>query len=87
MKSTNGAMTTSFEDSVDQLKGSFHDLTQLGSERVNDIKDRVINAKTVAVSKAEGFLAKTKAMIVENPLAAVGIAFGVGYVAMRVLRR
>ena len=35
----------------------------------------------------EGYLGKVKSQIKEHPLAAVGIAFGVGYLVMRIARR
>jgi hypothetical protein len=35
----------------------------------------------------EGYLGKIKNQIKEHPLAAVGIAFGVGYLVMRMARR
>ena len=35
---------------------------------------------------ADGVLARTRRMIVEHPFAAVGLAFGIAYVAMRIVR-
>lgn len=35
----------------------------------------------------EGYLGRAKAQIVKHPIAAVGVAFGVGYLVMRLARR
>jgi hypothetical protein len=38
-------------------------------------------------STPEGYLGKLENQIKAHPIAAVGIAFGIGYVAMRIFRR
>jgi len=35
----------------------------------------------------EGYLGRAKAQIVKHPIAAVGVAFGIGYLVMRIARR
>ncbi len=77
----------SLEDRIDSLKDSVRGLADVGSERVSDIKHKVVDAKDTAVSTVESYLGRAKFLIIANPLAAVGIAFGIGYVAMRIVRR
>lgn len=79
--------TESLEDRIDHLKDSVRNLADIGSERADDLKHKVVDAKDSAVSTVETYLGKAKFFIVANPLAAVGIAFGMGYVAMRIVRR
>jgi ElaB/YqjD/DUF883 family membrane-anchored ribosome-binding protein len=58
-----------------------------GSERVDHLKTRVIDAKDQAVSKGNMYLDRTSELIKANPIKAVGIAFGIGYIGMRLFRR
>ena len=77
----------SFEDRIDHLKDSVRGLADIGSERAGDLKHKVVYAKDTAVSTVESYLGQAKKLIIANPLASVGIAFGIGYVAMRIVRR
>lgn len=79
--------TTTFDDRADALKESVRGLADAGSDRANEIKSRVADAKDQVVLRANTYLARAKRIISANPLASVGIAFGVGYIAMRILRR
>ena len=76
-----------FEDQIDALKDSMRGLADLGSARAHEIKDRVVGATDGAVSSAETYLGKLTTLIKGHPLLAVGIAVGIGYLAMRIVRR
>lgn len=64
---------STIEDRFDSLKESV--LARLG-----DAKDAVVSGTRAGVSK-------TGSLIKEHPIAAIAIAFGIGYIAMRVMRR
>jgi len=65
---------------IDSLKDSVKDLVDAGTDKASALKDATVSG----VSK----LASQTARFVKNhPIAAVAIAFGVGYIAMRFIRR
>lgn len=73
--SKNG-LESALTDRLDQLKSTIHDI----GDRLGDVTDDV--------SQRGGALLKNVTrMIKQNPLAAVGIALGVGAFAMLLLRR
>ena len=76
-----------FEDRLDNLKQSLQGLVEFGGERAGAIKTRVISAKDSVVSGSSSAMRKLSGVIKDHPLAAVGIAFGIGYMAMRWVRR
>jgi ElaB/YqjD/DUF883 family membrane-anchored ribosome-binding protein len=55
-------------------------------EKVNSLKDRVIEAKTQVVDRGNAMLDKSTSLIKDHPIKSVAIAFGVGYLAMRLFR-
>jgi ElaB/YqjD/DUF883 family membrane-anchored ribosome-binding protein len=69
-------MNNGTDSSLDSIKNSVKELVHDGQEKVNAVKDRgnVMLDRFVEVIKA-------------NPLKSVGIAFGVGYLGMRLFRR
>ena len=73
--SKNSTVTT-FENRLDSLKESVRDLVDAGGERASAIRDTVISSTK-----------KTGSLIKQHPVIAIAIAFGVGYIAMRVMRR
>jgi ElaB/YqjD/DUF883 family membrane-anchored ribosome-binding protein len=76
---SNGA-TKSFDHAIGSLKSAAQELVDVGSGRIGAAKSQV-------VSTAQGLVMRARAAIVANPFAAVGIAFGIGYIAMRLMRR
>ena len=71
----NGTMAT-FEDRLDSLKESMRNLVDYGS----DIKDRVVDTSKTGISKMGS-------LIKDHPIIAIGVAFGLGYLTIRLLRR
>lgn len=69
-------IAASFEDRLDSLKESVRGLMDLSSAKLDDVKDY----SRQGVSKLGGF-------IKAHPITALGIAFGIGFIAMRVMRR
>jgi ElaB/YqjD/DUF883 family membrane-anchored ribosome-binding protein len=77
---TTGSLDNRLEDIKDSVKG-------LVDENRQKIKNRVIDAKQQVVTRGNMYVDRVTDMIKANPLKAVGIAFGVGYIGMRLFRR
>jgi len=75
------------DDKLGSLKDSVKGLVDQGQEKVDQIKHKVIDVKDQAVTRGNAILDRTTDFIRANPLKAVGIAFGVGYIGMRLFRR
>jgi hypothetical protein len=60
-----------FEDRLESLKDSVRELIDFGR-----VRDTVVSGTR-----------KTGSLIKEHPIAALAIAFGIGYIAMRLMRR
>lgn len=56
------------------------------SSKLDAAKDAVVEAKDTVIKQGGEYIASARKLITDNPLMAVGIAFGVGYVAMRIRR-
>jgi len=67
-------------DVKDRIKESAADAGGAIKHRLSDAKDVVVDAGGTA-------LATSRRLIRQHPLAAIGLAFGVGFVAMRLMRR
>jgi len=65
-----------FERRIDQMKDGMKHLVDAGADKAQSVR-----------SAASTKLDNVGKLIQAHPLAAVGIAFGAGYVAMRILRR
>ncbi len=72
--------TANLEERFDSIKENVKNLVDRGRGRVSEVKDQ-------AVSRGNDFLTRVTDLIRANPLKAVGIAFGVGYISMRLFRR
>ena len=79
--------TTSVEQRIDSLKENVRNLVDAGSERAGQIKDRAMGIKDTVVEEGEVALNRLTALIKAHPIAALGVAFSVGYVAIRMLRK
>lgn len=79
--------TSALEDRMGSLKDSVRNLVDAGNERAGQIKDRLMDAKDVAVDRGGAALNRVGVLIKEHPIAAIGIAFGIGYLTVRMLRR
>jgi len=79
--------TSELDDRMGNLKDSVRNLVDAGGERANQIKERLAGAKDVAFDKGSAALDRASALVKEHPIAAIGIAFGIGYLAVRMLRK
>ena len=82
----NGSANTS-SDKLGAIKDKVKGLVDQGEEKVDALKHKVIDVKDQAVTRGSAVLDKAETFIRANPLKAVGIAFGVGYIGMRLFRR
>jgi ElaB/YqjD/DUF883 family membrane-anchored ribosome-binding protein len=79
--------STHLEDRMGSLKESVRNLVDAGGERAGHIKERLYDAKDAAFDRGKEGLNRVAGLIKEHPIAAIGIAFGIGYIAVRMLRR
>ncbi len=79
--------SAALENRFDSLKASVRDLVDAGGERAGQLKNKAIDVKDSVVENGGIAIRKTGSFIKEHPIVAIGIAFGIGYLAMRLLRR
>ena len=72
---------------LDHLKDNVKNLVDQGHEKVDQLKSKVMDVKDEAVTRGNVALDRATDFIRANPMKAVGIAFGVGYIGMRLFRR
>jgi ElaB/YqjD/DUF883 family membrane-anchored ribosome-binding protein len=79
--------TGTLETKLDTLKESVRNLVDAGGERAGHIKTKAIDVKDQLVENGGAVLKKAGELIKAHPIAAIGIAFGVGYVTVRLLKK
>ena len=82
MGTSNGTYA-SFDDRLDTLSKNFGQVIA----HMTAMREHADEVKTTEVSGARATFAKAGKIIKSHPIAAVGIAFAVGYGVMRMLRR
>ena len=78
---------SAFEHRLDALKESVRSLVDAGGEQAGRLKDKAIDVKDSVVETGGAALSRLGSMIKQHPFAAIGVAFGVGYFTVRMLRR
>jgi ElaB/YqjD/DUF883 family membrane-anchored ribosome-binding protein len=78
---------SAIEGRIEGIKESVKGLVDKGEKRVDEIRSRVVEVKDEAVTRGNAVLDKAVSFIKANPMKSVGLAFGVGYFAMRLFRR
>lgn len=84
MDKNNGSMESNLDNKLESIKESVKGLVD---ENAQKIKSRVIDAKQQAMARGNAYVDRVTDVIKAHPLQAVGIAFGVGYIGMRLFRR
>ncbi len=69
------------------IKETVKGLVDQGHEKVDQIKSKVVDVKDQAVERGSMLLDRATDFVRAHPLKAVGVAFGIGYVGMRLFRR
>lgn len=82
-----GSASHTVEEKMDSLKETVKGLVDQGAQKVDQIKNKVVEAKDQAYTRGSDVLDRTTAMIKAHPIKAVAIAFGAGYIGMRLFRR
>ncbi|MBA3453330.1 MAG: hypothetical protein H0T42_09590 [Deltaproteobacteria bacterium] len=78
-----GGATTNTPDFA-QVKESVKTLVDHGGEAVNEIKSQISEVSTEARDKASAAYGELVKFVNEHPGKSVALAFGIGYVAMRI---
>lgn len=78
---------THSDDKIDHLKDTVKGFVEQGSQRVDAIKNKVVDVKDQAFTRGNDLVERMTDMVKAHPLKAVGIAFGAGYLGMRLFRR
>jgi ElaB/YqjD/DUF883 family membrane-anchored ribosome-binding protein len=73
---TTKSVANALDSQLDNLRNGVKHLVDAGSERAGDLKD-------IGMTQIDN-LGK---LVKKHPFAAIAIAFGVGYIAMRIVRR
>ena len=73
----------SVDNKLDSLKDSVRNLVDAGGEKAGQLKSKAIDVKDSVLENGKAGIEKTSSLVKEHPLAAIGIAFGVGYITMR----
>lgn len=74
-------------EKLDSLKDTVKGLVDQGAQTVDAIKHRAADIKDQAVEGGGAALDRMTDLIKAHPLKSIAIAFGVGFLAMRLLRR
>ncbi|HET9621646.1 MAG TPA: hypothetical protein VFP84_09785 [Kofleriaceae bacterium] len=83
----NGSTASTFDDKIDSLRDSMKGVVDQGAQRVDALKSRLIDVKDEAVSRGGDLLGQATNLIKTHPMKSIAIAFGVGFLAMRLIRR
>jgi ElaB/YqjD/DUF883 family membrane-anchored ribosome-binding protein len=75
------------EDKLDSIRDSVKGVVDRGAQKAEAIKNKVVEAKDQALHRSSEGLDRLAELVRAHPLKAVGIAFGLGYVGMRLFRR
>ena len=75
------------EGRIEGIKESVKGFVEKGGARADEIKTRVIEVKDQAMTRGNAFVDRAGDFIKANPIKSVGLAFGLGYVGMRLFRR
>lgn len=82
-----GSTTHGVDDKIDSLKETVKGLVDQGAHKVDAIKTKVIEAKDQAYTRGSDVLDRATLLIKAHPIKAVAVAFGAGYLGMRLFRR
>jgi hypothetical protein len=76
----------SVESRFGSLKESVRNLVDAGGERAGQFKDRAMGVKDSVFESSSAAMDRVGTLIKQHPIAALGIAFSLGYLAIRMMR-
>jgi ElaB/YqjD/DUF883 family membrane-anchored ribosome-binding protein len=82
-----GTEDNNVDEKLDSIRDSVKGYVERGAQKADAIKNKVVEAKDEAMSRGSDILDRLATMVRAHPLKAVGIAFGIGYIGMRLFRR
>lgn len=75
------------DEKIDSLSNTVKGLVDQGAQKVDELKTKVAEAKDQAITRGNNLIERAAEMVKAHPLRSVGIAFGAGYILMRLFRR
>jgi ElaB/YqjD/DUF883 family membrane-anchored ribosome-binding protein len=75
------------EEKLDSIRDSVKGFVDRGAQKADAIKHKVVEAKDEAMHRGSESLDRLASMVRAHPLKSIGIAFGIGYIGMRLFRR
>lgn len=82
-----GAQTAQLVDEkIDAIKDTVKGYVDQGAQKVDQIRNRVVEAKDQAINRGGDMLDRATDMIKAHPIKSIAIAFAAGYVGMRLFR-
>ena len=82
-----GSAAQTTDEKLDTLKGAVKGLVDQGVQKVDALKNKVVEAKEEAITRGSDILERVTDLIKAHPIKAVAVAFGAGYLGMRLFRR
>ena len=82
-----GSEDNSVDEKLDSIRDSVKGYVERGAQKADAIKNKVVEVKDEAVNRGSDMLDRLASLVRAHPLKAVGIAFGIGYIGMRMFRR
>jgi len=82
-----GTANQGVDDKIDQIKDTVKGFVDQGAQRVDQLKNKVVDVKDQALSRGNDLVDHVADLVKAHPLKAVAIAFGAGYLGMRLFRR
>lgn len=87
MNIQNGLASAKLNDRIDSLVSSLKNVAEHLSSAAANFKDKASDAKSHVVSRAGSITSQVGRAAKNHPIVAVGVALGVGYLVMRLIRR
>jgi ElaB/YqjD/DUF883 family membrane-anchored ribosome-binding protein len=84
---TGGTEDNSVDEKLDSIRDSVKGYVERGAQKADAIKNKVVEVKDEAMNRGSDMLDRLASLVRAHPLKAIGVAFGVGYIGMRLFRR
>lgn len=82
-----GNMGNKVDEKIDSLSNTVKGIVDQGAQKVDELKTKAVEVKDQAITRGNDLIERASEMVRAHPLRSVGIAFGAGYVLMRLFRR
>jgi ElaB/YqjD/DUF883 family membrane-anchored ribosome-binding protein len=81
------SISKSLDDRIDALAANLKHLVEQMAATAAEVKGRTIDIQQQTRSKASSLVSRAARVIQDHPIAAIGVAFGAGYLVVRLVRR